>query len=127
MDEKKDPNVSAEVMRELRNDFTFFVSMSMLKSLAVSSPEPASFIKDIIWKWRELQVNALGMIVADHENKMFFDAEFNELFGDLLKKINRAQRETMIASIRAFCDSMEKVLISNLDSQTEGKEEDFTG
>jgi hypothetical protein len=128
MDDKPEAKVNVEVLRELRNDFTFFVAMSVLKSMAVSVPDPKTFIKDVIWKWRELQVSAMGALMSNSENKLFSDPDFNELFGEMMKKITRSQRESLVSSIRLFCESLEKVLISSFDDEGGEKEENgFTG
>lgn len=127
MDEESGSKVSAEVIKELRNDFTFFVASSILKTLALNSTNPKEFIRDIVWKWREMQVNTLGAAVSDMERKMSADEEFNQIFGEMMKKANRAQREVLVSSIRMFCDNVEKILVSGLDTLGfEKEEEDFT-
>jgi len=126
MDEKPEDKANPEALRELRNDFTFFIAMSMLKSMAVSTVDPKAFVQEIILKWRELQVNALSMASASINSKMFSDPKFNELFGDLMQKYNRIQRETLISSIRMFCDHIEKVLLTDTEGFTPKDEsEDF--
>jgi hypothetical protein len=123
-----DENVSGEALRELRNDFTFFVAMSVMKSMAVTTPDPKKFVRDMVWKWREMQVNALGVAASEMEKKMFSDEEFNSIFGEFMKKINKAQREVLVSSIRMFCDNIEKLLVSSLDAPEENKEEEeFSG
>lgn len=122
-----DENVSGEALRELRNDFTFFVAMSVLKSMAVTTADPKKFVQDMVWRWREMQVNALGMAASEMENKLLSDEEFNSIFGEFMKKVNKAQREVLVSSIRMFCDNVEKLLVANLDSpEVEKGEEDFT-
>lgn len=121
-------NVSGEALRELRNDFTFFVAMSVLKTMAVLTEDPKKFMRDMVWKWRELQINALGTIASEMEKKMFADEEFNAIFGECMKKINKAQRELLVSSIRKFCDSIEKVLVDSVDETKEKEnEEEFNG
>jgi hypothetical protein len=121
-------NVSGEALRELRNDFTFFVAMSVLKTMAVLTEDPKKFMRDMVWKWRELQINALGTIASEMEKKMFADEEFNAIFGEFMKKVNKAQRELLVSSIRKFCDSIEKVLVDSVDETKEKEnEEEFNG
>lgn len=119
--------INGEALRELRNDFTFFVAMSMLKFMAMSVENPKQFIQDMIWKWREMQINALGLAVSEREKKMFSSEAFNNVFGEIMKEVNKAQREVLVSSIRTFCDSIEKLLVTSIDNQDQEKDnEDFT-
>lgn len=122
MDAKPSDNVSMDAMRELRNDFTFYVSMSLLKTMAIQTEDPKKFMRDLVWKWREMQITALGMAVSMAEKNIASDEEFAQIFGDVLKKLNKAQREVLVASIRDFCETIEKVLVNSMDSNDAEKE-----
>lgn len=128
MDKPDVSGVANELMRELRNDFTFFVTMSVLKTMAVASPDAKQFMRDIVWKWREAQVTALGSAAAELEKKMLADEMLKSLFGDLVRKYNKAQREILVTSIRTFCDTVEKLLVTSVEDGDAPKEEgEFQG
>lgn len=113
---------STETIRELRNDFTFFIAMSMLKTMAASAPNAKKFIQEIIWKWREKQVQALHLVATEMDRRMLEDEEFAKLFGPVMKQANKAQRGMMIDCIRQFCDTMEEALVTSMESKDEGGE-----
>lgn len=119
MESLEGKKVSAEVIRELRNDFNFFITMLILKSMALSSPDPKKFVRDMIWKWREVQVMSFGSAATEVEKRMFSNDIFNNIFGDFMKERNKTQREILVTSIRAFCDNIEKIIIDSIDVNDE--------
>lgn len=108
--------LNTDTIRELRNDFTFFVTMSMLKTMAASTPNPEKFIREVIWKWREKQVQALHIVSSEMDKRMFEDEEFSKVFGPIIKQMNKTQRGTMIECIRKFCDTIEETLVASMSS-----------
>ena len=115
---------STEMIRELRNDFTFFIAMSMLKIMASSTPDAKKFIREVVWKWREKQVQALHIVASEMDKRMFEDKEFSELFGPVMRQVNKTQRGVMIDCIRKFCDTMEEALVASMSSETDGGDGD---
>lgn len=117
MEEKSEELVNVEVIREMKNDFTFFIAMSMLKTMALSAPDPKTYIKDVIWKWRESQVAMMGALISEAHNRMLSDPLLSNLFGELIGSINKEQRESIIKNIRLFSDTLEKALTSTLGEE----------
>lgn len=126
MGEENVGEFSAETLKELRNDFTFFVAMSLLKTLAAGTPDSKKFIKEIVLKWREKQVQALHMVSAEMDRRMFEDSDFEEVFGAVIRQANKAQRGAMIDSIRKFCDTVEEALITSMESGEQDEEGEGT-
>ena len=124
MNDKEIGEFSIEAIKELRNDFTFFVATSLLKMMATTSTEPKKFLKDVVLKWREKQVQALHLVATEMDKRMFEDEEFEDLFGSVMRKASLVQRETMIECIRKFCDTIEKALTDSMDEMKNGQEED---
>lgn len=123
--------VTAEVMRELRNDFTFFTAMSMFKTMAMMSGDPKKFIKEMVWKWREAQINALSTAAVEMEKRMREDKDLTNMLGVNLDKVNKTQREILVMAVRTFCESIETLLITSMDvggeQLEEGEEQQFQG
>jgi len=119
-----DIKVNSEVIKELRDDFTFFIASSMLKTVALNSPDPQNFVKEVVWKWREQQVNALGIMVASLERKLKENSDLYGLFGEVAKQASKERRESIITNLRIFSDSIEKILLSGLNEAAKEKEEE---
>ena len=122
MSEKDEDEVNPEVARELRNDFAFFVSMSLLRNLAMQMEDPKGFMKELIWKWREGQINTVAVAAKELEKKASSDELFNAIFGEYLKKAKIAQREVLVTSVRGFCSMLEKALIGSIENDGKPKE-----
>jgi len=127
LNDKEIGEFSIEAVKELRNDFTFFVSMSLLKMMAATSPEPKKFLKDVLLKWREKQVQALHLVATEMDKRMSEDEDFEEIFGAVMRKASKVQRGVMIECIRKFCDTVETALVDSMDDMESNEKDDILG
>jgi hypothetical protein len=105
--------------KTLRDDFTFFVTMSMMKSFAMSTDDPQNFIRSMILMWRNEQVMSLHLLTSEVEKAMFAEPAIANVLGDVIKGHNKKRRGEMIEVIRNFCAAIETSLIQSLDAESE--------